>query len=612
MPAMKSVFVTGAGGFIGRHLIERLLAEDVEIVALMMPGEPKPDSWGDEVRIVTGDVRDLMSLASDIGPVDTVFHLAAVVSDWGARQTHVDITVGGTEQAIELALHWKAHFLVTTSICSYASALAKGVLTEESPLGKASSPYEFCKQEQERLTREAVVRRDLKATMIRPGNVFGVGSVSWVDLLVEALRGKVPCMIGSGDWDAGLVHVRNLVALMVAAARVENPTGDVFNATDEFGVTWKTYLTRLASIAGAPPPKSIPQSMAKVLATSLEFTAKMRKQRERPTITRQSYRLMGGPNEISSAKARRLLNYEPVMGFDDAMQELARNLGTMDKTGLNESPWIWVTGSASGLGRYLTGQLSQKGYRVLATDISDDGLKRAAREDHWPKERVVTEQLDVTDLGRWQALLSHYEEKGIVFSHLLNVAGYILPGVLFENMVEQTRKHLEINVMGSVNGCQTLMSQFQKRGAGHMVNVASFAGFGPAPGVASYCMSKAAVRSFSLGLAMDLQTAGSKIKVSCVCPDLIATPMMEKQVGFGDHSRLVFSVPKPLRVTEVGNLILGKVWDRQPMQASIPYGRGLISRILAISPDLSLKVFRRLEDKGRRNLEKARDEMSRV
>lgn len=320
---MKTAFITGAGGFIGRHLVEQLLAEGVAVTALMMPGEPVPQAWGERVRTVTGDVRTLTESAEDIGPFDTLFHLAAVVSDWGARQDHVDTTVHGTEQAIELALNCNAHFVVTTSVCAYASALAKGRITEDTPVGSPTSPYEFCKQQQEKVTLNAVKDRGLKATIIRPGNVFGVGSGPWVNILVDIMKQGKPCVLGSGDWDAGLVHVRNLVTLMIAAARSNYRNGDIFLGSDGFGITWKTYTRRLAEVAGAPPPKSVPNLAAKALAPVLEWIGHARKQKERPPITRQSYRLTGGPNEFSTEKCERLLGYKPMFSFEQAMLELS-------------------------------------------------------------------------------------------------------------------------------------------------------------------------------------------------------------------------------------------------------------------------------------------------
>lgn len=326
---MHSAFVTGAGGFIGRHLVRRLLTEEVRVVALMLPDEPVPVEWGGRVKVVKGDVRRLLELRERIGTVDTIFHLAAVVSDWGARQAHVDITVNGTEQAIELALAWDAHFVVTTSVCVFASALAKGRLSEVDPMGKPSSAYEFCKQEQERVTREGVAR-GLKATIVRPANVFGVGSVPWVNIPLELMRQGKPCLLGSGDWDAGLVHVNNLVALLIAAARSDQLSGAVFIAADGFGVTWKTYFNALARLAGVPAPKAIPNALARALAPLLEVVGQLLGQKNRPLITRHAYRLTGGPNEFSIDKARRLLGYRPPVSFEAAMAELGKHLSTQD------------------------------------------------------------------------------------------------------------------------------------------------------------------------------------------------------------------------------------------------------------------------------------------
>ncbi|MCY1335094.1 Aurachin B dehydrogenase [compost metagenome] len=328
---MQSAFVTGAGGFIGRHLVRRLLVEEVRVVALMLPGEPVPAEWGDRVRVVKGDVRRLVESKDAIGTVDAIFHLAAVVSDWGSTQSHVDVTVRGTEQAIELALEWDAHFVVTTSVCAFASALAKGRLSEADPVGKPSSAYEFCKQEQERVTREGVAR-GLKATIVRPANVFGVGSMPWVNIPLELMRQGRPCLLGSGDWDAGLVHVENLVVLLVAAARSDQVNGEVFIAADGFGVTWKTYLNALARLAGVPAPKGIPNILARLMAPLLETIGRLAGQRERPLITRQAYRLTGGPNEFSVDKARRLLGYRPAVSFEAAMAELGEHLARHDKS----------------------------------------------------------------------------------------------------------------------------------------------------------------------------------------------------------------------------------------------------------------------------------------
>ena len=327
MRPMSSAFVTGAGGFIGRHLVRQLLEQDIAVVALMLPNEPTPEEWQDRVRVVVGDVRELTQHADEIDSVDAIFHLAAIVSDWGAHQHHVDVTVKGTEQAIELALRWNARFVVTTSICAYGSALGKGLITEDTPQGSTVSAYEYCKQEQERVTREAVEHKQLNAVIIRPANVYGVGSGPWVNTMVQNLRNGQPCLVGSGAWDAGLVHVNNLCALMIAAAKSDCGSGEVFNAADGFGITWEKYVQDLASIANAPEPKRIPLWLARCVAPAMEWIAKIRKQEERPLLTRAALRLIGRDSRFSISKAESLLGYKPIISYQQAMQELEKAMG---------------------------------------------------------------------------------------------------------------------------------------------------------------------------------------------------------------------------------------------------------------------------------------------
>mgnify|MGYP000376650721 CR=1 FL=1 len=318
----KTAFVTGASGFIGRHLIRDLLENNYTVTALVLPGEATPPNWGSQVRTVEGDIRALNSLANEIGAFDVVFHLAAIVSDWGGLQEHIDITVTGTSNAIELALQNDAHFIVTTSVCAYASSLAKGYITENTPLGKPASNYEFCKQEQERVTQKAVSQHNLKASIVRPGNVYGVDSGPWVNTLVDMMRQSKPVLIGSGDWDAGLVHVKNLVQIMLLIADSNYVKGDIFLGSDGFGITWKTYIKALSRIAKTKEPKHVPNQVARLLAPVLEWHGKLTRRAERPLITRQAYRLTGGANEFSTVKARQCLGYEPSVSFEQAIEEL--------------------------------------------------------------------------------------------------------------------------------------------------------------------------------------------------------------------------------------------------------------------------------------------------
>ncbi len=319
---MKSVLITGAGGFIGRHLVAELLAQGIAVKALMLPTEAIPESWGDKVKIIRGDIRRLMELADEIGEFDTLFHLAAIVSDWGAKQEHVDITVHGTEQAIALALKNSARFVVTTSIAAYGSKMGSGILDEQTQRGTPASNYEYVKQRQEDVTLKAVRENGLHATLIRPSNVYGVGSV-WVNRFVDKLARQEPSLMGDGNWDAGLVHVRHVVQAMTLAAQSTTlPAGEIFVIADNPGVTWKQYLDALANTLDLPKAKSIPNWLARALAPVLEGVGKLINQKNPPLVTNLAYRLTGVESIFNSDKAKKMLGYKPEITLEQAMQEI--------------------------------------------------------------------------------------------------------------------------------------------------------------------------------------------------------------------------------------------------------------------------------------------------
>ena len=319
----EPILVTGATGFIGKRLIGRLVDEGYAPQAYVLPGDPIPNAWGDNVHVHHGDVAHRSSVAKACKDAKTVFHLAALVGDWGREIDHQRVTVRGTENVLGEVARRGGRALLASSVVVYGEAIGRAVCHEDRPWGTPHGPYSRAKQDQERIARRLEESRSLKVTIVRPTNVFGPGSGPWVDSAVELLKSGEPTLVGNGRADAGLTYVDNVVDVFVRAAERPATIGRIYNANDDNGITWRRYFTELAELVGAPTPKSIPLAIAKVAARGYEATWRLLRRSQRPPITREALNLVGSHHRVPIAKARADLGYEPRVDYKTAMSAIA-------------------------------------------------------------------------------------------------------------------------------------------------------------------------------------------------------------------------------------------------------------------------------------------------
>ncbi len=256
----------------------------------------------------------------------------------------------------------------------------------------------------------------------------------------------------------------------------------------------------------------------------------------------------------------------------------------------------WVTGSASGVGRRLTGALLQRGCRVLACDLNATALATAATEDRWPEQRVVHADFDVSDPAAWDRAAELLADWGRL-DYLFNVAGYLRPGFVAETAREEIDRHVDINVKGLMYGSQLAAKRMAAQGHGHIINIASLAGVAAIPGLSLYSASKFAVRGFSLALANELRDHG--VYVTVICPDAIQTPMLDLQVDYPEAA-LTFSGSSVLTVDDIERAVFEQVLPKRPMEILLPAGRGALARLAGAVPALGSGLLGRLRARGMR------------
>ena len=323
----EHALVTGATGFIGKRLVQRLQSEGVRVRALVLPQEDVPEDWNG-VEVVRGDVTDPGSVAEALEGVERVFHLVALVGDWGPEERFVRVTVGGTHVVLAEAARRSVRVVLVSSVVVYGASIGTHVCAEELPMGEPVGVYSRTKQVQEQLAWDLVRRRGLALTVVRPTNVYGPGSLPWVELLCERLRKWGPMLVGSGNQNAGLVYVDNVVDILVRAASRDVAIGRIYNACDELDVTWREYVAELAALIDARPPWGVPRIAGSASAFLSETLWSWLGREDSPPVSREGLNLIGSHFRVPAERARRELGHDAsVHSHRAAMRAIAEALG---------------------------------------------------------------------------------------------------------------------------------------------------------------------------------------------------------------------------------------------------------------------------------------------
>lgn len=187
---------------------------------------------------------------------------------------------------------------------------------------------------------------------------------------------------------------------------------------------------------------------------------------------------------------------------------------------------VAITGASTGLGAEMARQLGRAGCKVALMARSADKLAALADEVRAAGGTPLALPCDVGDWPQVQAAVSKAEvDLGPLECMLANagIGQQLEPGPWDPAVVQQI---LRTNVMGMVHALYAALPGMQQRGRGHLVGVASMASYQGLPLDGGYAASKAAQRIFLEGLRVQLH--GTGVKVTCICPGFVRTPMTDK------------------------------------------------------------------------------------
>lgn len=194
---------------------------------------------------------------------------------------------------------------------------------------------------------------------------------------------------------------------------------------------------------------------------------------------------------------------------------------------MQQTQRVLITGAGSGLGQALAHRFAKHGMQVACVDIQSERAQATLAELTGTGHTALV--ADVGSDDSMQSLADDVLANWGVPDILINNAGIASGGDVLETPISEWRHLWEVNVLSVVRGSRLFLPAMLKRGTGHVVSTASFAGLAGAPGLMTYGVSKAAVVAFSEQLRAECH--GTGVDVSVICPAFFKTNLMQSTVG---------------------------------------------------------------------------------
>ncbi|MCC6287108.1 MAG: SDR family NAD(P)-dependent oxidoreductase [Chitinophagaceae bacterium] len=306
----KKVLVTGADGFIGSHLVERLLEENCEIRAFVYYNSFNNWGWLDsfekekqsEIEIFSGDIRDPNGIRVAMQNVDIVFHLGALIAipySYHSPDNYIDTNIKGTLNVLQAARDAKVQKILTTSTSEvYGTALY--VPIDEKHPRQAQSPYSATKIGADSIAESFYRSFDLPVTIVRPFNTYGPRQSARAiipTIITQLLSGKTEIKLGALHPTRDLLFVKDTANGFVQIALSDNVIGEEINIATQQEISVK--------------------ELAETIIKLINPSAKIIVEDERLRPAKSEVERLLGSNE----KIRRLTKWQPEVTLEKGIEK---------------------------------------------------------------------------------------------------------------------------------------------------------------------------------------------------------------------------------------------------------------------------------------------------
>tara|TARA_Y100000991_G_scaffold182623_1_gene145872 strand:+ start:1961 stop:2953 length:993 start_codon:yes stop_codon:yes gene_type:complete len=244
------VFVTGAEGFIGSHLVESLIDAGYKVTALCLYNSFGSYGWLDtipkdkkkDLNIIFGDIRDPLSIREGMRGSEIVFHLAALIAipySYVAPSSYVDTNVKGTLNVLQIARELDVSRIIHTSTSETYGSAQFVPINETHPL-IAQSPYAASKIGADQMALSYWKTFSLPVTILRPFNTYGPRQSNRAvipQIITQIAKGQNKLKLGSLSPTRDFNFVKDTCAAFIAVANSRNTIGEVINSASNFEIS---------------------------------------------------------------------------------------------------------------------------------------------------------------------------------------------------------------------------------------------------------------------------------------------------------------------------------------------------------------------------------------
>jgi 2-alkyl-3-oxoalkanoate reductase len=314
------ILVTGGTGFLGQHLVSRLLTHghQVQMMGRNMAVAKALIDLGAIPFIA--DLRDQSAVMRACQSIDVVYHVGALSAPWGKRSDFYAINVGGTEAVI---MGCRTHDVRRLIYVSSPSVVFDGsdqhCVTEDVPYPyRFASIYSLTKKLGEDRVN-AVSAQGLETVILRPKAIFGPGDQALLPRLISAAQqGRLP-QIGNGRNLVDLTYVENVVHALILALDAQTAAGKTYTLTnDEHVPLWNVIRHVLQRLA--LPTRLRKVSLAAVLAAAGLMELRATFSGKEPLLTRYSAAILARTQTYDIRAAKHDLGYAPIISVAEGIE----------------------------------------------------------------------------------------------------------------------------------------------------------------------------------------------------------------------------------------------------------------------------------------------------